>query len=262
MILSRLRETVSSLSTTARFISEHPIARRDRKAAFGRWLRWQLGARLIPGRVVVPFVDDTVLVVEPGMTGATGAVYVGLHEFDDMAFVIHFLRDGDRFLDIGANVGTYSVLAGGVCGARGFAVEPVRTTFGRLAMNLRANGLETKVWACNVALGRVQGKVAFTTGLGAMNHVASAGEAAGTVDVDVTTVDALVGDARPRLVKIDVEGFEAEVLAGGRATFEAPEVEVVIVELNGSGARYGFDEASTQSRVDAAPKRRVLGIDL
>ena len=47
-----------------------------------------------------------------GMTGATGNVYCGLHEFEDMALVLHALRPRDLFVDVGANVGSYTVLGG------------------------------------------------------------------------------------------------------------------------------------------------------
>jgi hypothetical protein len=63
--------------------------------------------------VVVPFVGDTRLLVARGMRGATGNVYVGLHEFEEMAFALHALRPSSRFIDVGANVGSYTVLAAG-----------------------------------------------------------------------------------------------------------------------------------------------------
>jgi hypothetical protein len=44
------------------------------------------------------------------------------------------------------------------------------------------------------------------------------------------------------LVKIDVEGYETEVLKGMAKTLEAPGLKAIIIELNGSGARYGYDE--------------------
>ncbi len=69
------------------------------------------------------------------MSGATGNLGVGLHEFVDMAFVVHFLREGDLFLDIGANVGSFTVLAAGVARARSFAFEPIADT----ARDLRRN---------------------------------------------------------------------------------------------------------------------------
>lgn len=76
-----------------------------------RILRWQLGSRLLGSRVVVPFVDGSWLLVGTGMHGATGNVYVGLMEFEDMAFVLHLVCEGDEFLDVGANMGVYSILA-------------------------------------------------------------------------------------------------------------------------------------------------------
>lgn len=52
------------------------------------------------------------------MTGATGNIYVGLHEFEDMAFLLHVLRRTDLFVDVGANIGSYTILAGGAAGAK------------------------------------------------------------------------------------------------------------------------------------------------
>jgi len=45
--------------------------------------------------VVCPFANGSWLLVRPGLTGATGNLYVGLHEFADMAFVPHVLREED-----------------------------------------------------------------------------------------------------------------------------------------------------------------------
>ena len=45
------------------------------------------------------------------MTGATMNMYRGLHVAADILFVLHVLRVDDVFLDVGANVGTYSILA-------------------------------------------------------------------------------------------------------------------------------------------------------
>ncbi len=76
-----------------------------------RFAAWQIGARLVPGPVVCPFANGSWLLARPGMTGATGNVYVGLHEFADMAFVLHVLRGGGgRF--IGCCRGQHRLLHG------------------------------------------------------------------------------------------------------------------------------------------------------
>jgi hypothetical protein len=98
---------------TLRFLVNHPLTRDERGQALLRFLRWQVGSRVLREPVAMPYVEDNRLLVESGMAGATGNVYAGLHEFEDMAFVLHALRSSSWFLDIGANVGSYTVLAGG-----------------------------------------------------------------------------------------------------------------------------------------------------
>jgi len=204
-----------SLLNSIGFILRHPLNRGHRSGALVRWVRWQLGSRLLPGPVLVPFVDGVRLLVQPGMTGATGNVYCGLHEFEDMALVLHSLRSDDLFVDIGANVGSYTML-GAAAGARVLAIEPIPNTFGWLARNIAVNGLGERLRALNLGLGRAEGRLRFTGGLDAMNHVLAEGESAeNLVEVPMRTLDSVLDGESPALIKMDVEGFETEVLAGG-----------------------------------------------
>lgn len=225
-------------------ILSHPLNRGRGARSLLRYLRWQVSSRLALGRVAVPFVDEMHLLVAPGMTGATGNIYMGLHEFQDMAFVLHLLRPGDLFVDIGANIGSYTVLAAGAAQADALAVEPLSSTYARLQTNIRLNGFNERVRTVNVGIGSSTGSLRFTAGLDTVNHVATDNDAAQQqIEVPVVTLDALVGDdQRPRLIKIDVEGFEHHVIEGGSAVLGSPETMGVIMELNGSGARYGFDD--------------------
>ena len=62
----------------------------------------------------------------------TGNIYCGLAKFADMAFVLHVLRAGDLFVDIGANAGAYTLLASSVTGAKTTCFEPAPATYARL----------------------------------------------------------------------------------------------------------------------------------
>jgi len=211
-------------------------------AAFARWLRWQLGSRLLPGPVLLPLVNGVRLLVQPGMTGATGNVYCGLHEFEDMALVLHALRPGDLLVDIGANVGSYSML-GGATGAHCLSIEPIPSTFAWLTQNIAINALGDRVRALNLGLGRSEGQLRFTGGLDTVNHVVAEGKVAENVmEVPIRTLDKVLNGESPALIKMDVEGFETEVLAGAERTLADPGLLAIVMELNGSGARYGFDE--------------------
>ena len=228
-----------------RFIANHPLTRDHKINALARWLRWQIGSRVLGWPVAVPFVNDTRLLVKPGMTGATGNIYCGLHEFEDMAFVLHFLRPGDLFVDIGANIGSYTLLASAT-GANAISFEPVPATFEVLLDNLHLNRLESRVDARNQAVGRSSGKLEMIADQDTTNQALRTGDryAGETVHVPVVTLDDALQGALSKLIKIDVEGFETEVLAGAAETLANPDLRAVIMELNGSGARYGFDEES------------------
>jgi len=228
-----------------RFIASHPLTRDRKVSALARWLRWQIGSRLLGWPVAVPFVNNTRLLAKPGMTGATGNIYCGLHEFEDMGFVLHFLRPGDLFVDIGANIGSYSILASAT-GAHTISFEPVPATFEALLDNLHLNRLEACADARNQAVGRADGEMEMIADQDTTNQALRAEDryAGKTIRVPVVTLDGALRNKSPKLIKIDVEGFETEVLAGAAKTLANPELRAVVMELNGSGKRYGYDEDS------------------
>ena len=232
-----------SLISTLSYILRHPLNRSAKCLALLRFLKWQAGSRLVPGAVLVPFVNDTVLVVSPGMTGATQEIYTGLHEFEDCGFLLHLLRADDLFVDVGANVGVYSVLAAGAVGATAVAIEPVPTTFAKLRLNLRTNGLDGKARAHNIGLGRTASTLRFTVDRDTMNHVITDESWAGpSVQVSVRTLDAVLDGQSPSLIKIDVEGWESEVLAGAEAALRQPSLLALIVEMNGQDPAFNSNE--------------------
>ena len=73
------------------FLATHPLTKHRRLSATARVLRWQITSR-IQDEVIVDWIGGTRLAARRGMTGLTGNIYAGLHEFADMAFVLHFLR--------------------------------------------------------------------------------------------------------------------------------------------------------------------------
>jgi FkbM family methyltransferase len=234
---------MSALRTLS-YIARHPLNRRDPWRALWRFAAWQIASRLGAGAIAVPFVDDTRLLVARGMHGATGNVYCGLHEFEDMAFVLHALQPDEFFVDVGANVGSYSVLAAGVVGAQVLAFEPAPGAYAALTDNLRLNSLESRVEVRRQAVGAEPGQLRFTSGLDTVNHIIAAAEdGSAAFEVPIVTLDAVLEPPRPCIIKVDVEGYESAVVAGAQRTLRSSEVLAVLMECNGSGARYGFDEA-------------------
>lgn len=233
-----------SFINTLKAITSHPLNRDRRIAALARFGKWQIGSRLVPGAIVYDWVNGSKLVVRTGETGLTGNIYTGLHEFSDMGFLLHVLREDDLFVDVGANAGSYSVLACAAIGASGVAFEPVPDTYRRLLANLRLNELSKKVVAMNMGVGAAAGHMFFTRNLDTTNHVVSVDEhSAETISVEVITLDVALKGRSPSMLKIDVEGYEAPVMQGAETILRTDSLHSVIMELNGSGERYGFDES-------------------
>jgi hypothetical protein len=51
------------------------------------------------------------------------------------------------------------------------------------------------------------------------------------------------------LLKIDVEGFETHVLSGASSTLARHKLKAIIIELNGSGEKYGYDERKLHEKL-------------
>ncbi len=235
--------------TALQAIARHPLHRRHKWRAMREFTLAQFAARWSPGDVCVPFPNGTQLLISPRMKGAAHFIHPRLCEFEQMSFVMHFLRPADWFADVGANVGAYTVLASGAAGARTVALEPSAFAYRYLQQNVRLNRLEEKVTPLNLAAGRATGTLRLTEGLGTENAVVMENERAACVEVRVTTLDREMADRIPALIKIDVEGFETEVLAGAMEILQRPEQRALIVERANSGERYGFSEAPLHRRL-------------
>lgn len=144
---------MSRIVDVLKFITSHSLARNARVQAVTRFFSWQLGSRPLNVPVLIPFVNDTNLFAHKGIHSVTGNYYVGLVSFEEMSFLLHFLREDETFVDVEANIGAFTVLVSGVCRARCFAFEPARVSYEWMIMNLRINGLGDRAQTFQVAVG-------------------------------------------------------------------------------------------------------------
>jgi FkbM family methyltransferase len=164
-----------------------------------------------------------------------------------MSFTLHFLRPGDVVLDVGANVGSYALLAASR-GATVLAFEPNPHARRFIHRSLVSNGLSAQVlpYAAGAAAERL--RMNFAAGA-----AARIGE--GTDLVDVVTLDSQA-PADVTLLKIDVEGHEAAVLEGGARTLRA--AAAAIVETWGEHGLHATIEAAGLKPVTYDPSTRAL----
>jgi FkbM family methyltransferase len=167
--------------------------------------------------------------------------YADWPEFLELQWLRTMLAQGDVVLDIGANVGHISLLLADLVSPESlFAFEPAPIAFERLCENWRLNGWPTDQ-LLRVAVGAEAGTAwipSVTTPLTTL--VVSREAEEGMCAADLRTLDDLSSLWRGRrvgLLKIDVEGFEREVLLGGRRVLTEDRPRVVMFEsLSGAVA--------------------------
>lgn len=228
------------LLNTLKFIFYHPLNSDNPWVALWKFFRWQIRNSIKPRPIVHSFTEHSKLHLWKGLRGATGNLYCGLMEYQEMSFVLHFLRSTDTFFDIGANVGVYTILASAEIGAQSISVEPIPATFDILRKNILLNKIEHKVLALQIGIGSSINRLNFTTSLDTENHIALSHEQ-DSLAIEVKTIDSIVAQI-PSLIKIDVEGYETEVLRGATHTLANPALKAIIIELNGSGKKYGYQD--------------------
>jgi FkbM family methyltransferase len=182
-----------------------------------------------------------------------------LYEPDVAAVFARAIQPGDTVLDVGANVGIFSVLASRLAGPDGCVIgfEPAPDNLERLAANLALNDVANVTVVDRPASNRIETVVFHLNSdndgghslwnPGEHPHHEKSRENAQSIVMTTTTIDAeaaQLGFAPPRLIKIDTEGAEHRVLEGAVDLLEAFEIPYIVAELHEFGlAQMGSSQA-------------------
>jgi FkbM family methyltransferase len=155
----------------------------------------------------------------------------------ELEFLDRFVPENACILDVGANIGNHAIYWASRRGARKIiCFEPVSVNYESLVKNIGANGLGERIEAHQVALGQAEGKASIAH-WDPSNSGATVLATDSSGDLKVQTLDDFVTAHNPGKVdvmKIDVEGFEAQVLEGARAFLSAnkPTILIEIFSVN------------------------------
>lgn len=244
--MERLRHFESGIRRRLRHFHGTLVDRHYASLASGRqaaWTRIQSQGTALPvdlgsGVRIVLFLDS----------GLSKELFLGYFELNEVSFVRTYLLPGDVFVDVGANVGVYTVVASQKVGERGrvYSFEPTPRTFRNLTETVRINGLDNVV-CCQMGLSDTPGSLDLKMSVGGLDAWNSFGTPArdGTFvseAVNVTTFRHYACEAGLRpgdvaLMKIDVEGWEERVLLGASDFLAHPNGPALVVETNDVAAQ-------------------------
>jgi len=166
------------------------------------------------------------------------SIYLNAFEPRESALVRDYLKPGMTFVDVGANVGYFTLMAASLVGVRGAVVafEPSPYAFDRLARTIEGNQLP-QVRAIQAALSDTSGTLQIYVPKLPGNHTPTmvANDGGDPIDVATHRLDECLVDLgidRVDLMKIDVEGFEPNVLRGAKSYLEHGKINAILCEFN------------------------------
>jgi FkbM family methyltransferase len=192
---------------------------------------------------------------------AYGILRNGLIEETETKLVVDILnklsaKTGQlNFYDVGANSGYYGILAAylGKGNTKTFSFEPLEEYVALIKETVRLNGLENQVMVLDTALGAKEEKLSIeVAGSGSSLVPGFLGEKTNNPhrEITVSQLDEQVTKNHlplPHFIKIDVEGFELEVLKGGHKTI-SESLPILFIEvassLNRTGGKYVNNQAN------------------
>lgn len=157
----------------------------------------------------------------------------GTYETNELELFRSLLRPGMRVVDVGANIGMYSVIGSAAVGPTGSVVafEPEKTNFEFLERNLAENGCKN-VAAVRAAVGSLSGKVQLYLKEGSIGTHSMGQISNNSTEVDIVTLDEkLLSGPKVDVIKTDVEGYEEAVLDGMKQLLER-DSPIVLMEFN------------------------------
>ena len=241
--------------TVARWLGLRPILRK----AYFWWARPKDGILAVElagvkARFYVRTPDELRILESGGGAGGEQKV---------VAEVIAFLHAGDVVFDVGANVGLYTVLLAKTVGEAGqvIAFEPEAQTCEHLRENLKLNGA-LNVQCFRKALGERTGQALLFTGSviggGSLIHHNGGGQAEQVVEI--AQGDELVANEKlpfPRVVKIDVEGYEFSVIRGLSNTLAEPACKMLCCEIHPSMLPTGVNPEAVLGLVNSLGFKQI-----
>lgn len=218
------------------FLFKAPYNKKHPAFALWRFLIWKSIKLLRLREVKYKFWGNKYLYLNYDSFQSMWLMYNYVVDWEEFNIISRYTKPNDHVADIGANMGFYSIWMSKFVSASGkiHSFEPDENNYSRLKKNIVVNNLQNIILPNNMAVSDLVGKLNFTTGLDGENHIAQQ-SLQETTQVDSLRLDTYAKQhqiSHFTYVKIDVEGFECNVLKGAHQLLTNKQIQVIQLEIN------------------------------
>lgn len=219
---------------TIKYIWSHPNCKNQQIQSVFKFFGWQVYKRLMRRYLDIQVIPGVKIRCYPDSYSSAAALYCGLYDYNDMNFLLRYLQPQDSFLDIGANVGIYTLLAASkIKSGAIYSFEVLPKNYARLEENLKLNQFnQVKTYA--VAISDSTGTIALNLADGDCKASVIAKASDNTILVPTDTLDNLIQEEflpNLTLAKMDIEGAEILAFKGAASLLKQQRPLVWILEI-------------------------------
>ncbi|NND82120.1 MAG: FkbM family methyltransferase [Gammaproteobacteria bacterium] len=219
----------------------HPANNTHRLRSIFRAIAWQIRKRFSKQPKLIPYHGMQLHCPVDNHSASRAIYFSNLPDYWEMLFMQDYLRAGDCFVDAGANIGLYTLLARSQLGESGqvHCFEPNPVTAEQLQKTITHNELRNvKIHLCG--LSDQSGSLEFELGDDTCtSHIQPKDSSHKSIWIDVVRLDEILQDTPVTMAKFDIEGFEPFAVRGASAMLHQSNPPVLLIEVGGLANNYG-----------------------
>ena len=193
---------------------------------------WQVYKRTLAYPVIIQTYRKTSFILRYNCITSSRFVYEGTPDEKYIIILASFASENTVFVDVGANVGLYSVLLSGDFD-KAILFEPNPVAASMLKKNIAVNEKTSDYQVYEAAVGAERGKVSFPVLESPLPTASiSLDSSENVIERDLYCLDDVLGEVEEFVVKVDAEGFDAEVIMGMKNRLDNKKVKICLFECH------------------------------
>ena len=216
------------------YLFNNPYNKKYPFFAFERFVEWKIIKFFKLSNYKKKVWGDKLIYLQYDSFQSMWLMYNWMVDWEEFNLIKRFVAKNDLCIDVGANMGYYTIWFSKFSNNI-YSFEPNLVNFNRLKRNIAINYSHNSVKAFDVALGEKDGTAILTKNLDIKNHILPFDSVEGGDVVALKRLDSILSENKVTEIaylKIDVEGFELDVLKGLGDYFINHKVDIIQIEIN------------------------------
>lgn len=228
--------------------------KKSKTVLFFKLIIWRINKIFIKTSIIHTFFNELKIIVTPYSSYGALVFYLGLPDKQEMNYLLKQLNSSDIFIDVGANIGVYSILASyKIKKGKIYAFEPNVKILSDLKNNIQLNGIKNIEIISKIVSNHNKSELFESNDISEISSI-SKKSGKNIHQISSITIDSFLKNEKiksVKLLKIDVEGAEGLIFEGAVKSLKSKIIKNIIFELNLNCTNFGHSPAKIISLLNS-----------